>query len=75
MTERRYGQWAGDKKGHAEDVTRCVEACYSSSHHAGYVTYQCRRKRGYGPNGEFCSQHARSTKDIKPLSRNKGEPR
>lgn len=75
MTERRYGQWAGDKKGHAEDPARCVAEVFPAHRAGGFISYQCRRKRGHGENGEYCSVHGRSTKDIKPMSRNKGEPR
>ncbi len=50
---RRYGQWAGDPQGRAEDKTRCVEEV-----HQGWHFYQCQRKRGHGPLGEYCKQHA-----------------
>ena len=28
MSERRYGEWAGNPRGHAEHVTDCVESVY-----------------------------------------------
>lgn len=51
----RYGAWAGNPRGWPEDKTRCVEEVWGSS----YIPYQCRRKRGHGPGGEYCLQHAR----------------
>ena len=52
--ERRYGQWAGNPKGAAEDKTRCIESVWSD-----YVGGQCSRKRGYGKDGLYCKQHAK----------------
>ena len=50
---RRYHQWAGNPKGVAGDVTRCiVEVCDAS----GWSSHQCSRKRGAG---EMCPQHAK----------------
>lgn len=57
MKERRYGEWAGCPKGRAEDKTRCVVEVYPQS--GSWVPYQCLRKKGYGPNGEYCKQHAK----------------
>ncbi len=53
---RRYGQWAGETKGIPEDPERCVA---SVTRGAGYLFRQCSRKRGKGPRGEYCAQHAR----------------
>jgi hypothetical protein len=50
---RRYGEHAGSPNGHPEDLTRCVVAIFED-----FTYRQCRRKRGYGPNGLFCKQHA-----------------
>ena len=63
----RYGQWAGNPRGHAEDKTRCVEEVWGEG--GGYIPSQCRRKRGYGPNSEYCKQHA----DMLAASDGKGE--
>ncbi len=52
---RIYGQWAGDPKGRIEDETRCVEEVMSDFMHF----YQCSRKRGHGPDGLYCKQHAK----------------
>jgi hypothetical protein len=55
MTKRRYGVWAGRPEGNAdEDETHCIEEV-----HDKFVGYQCSRRRGYGPNGLYCKQHAR----------------
>ena len=55
--QRRYGQWAGNPRGNAEDVTWCIkEVCdYSCS----MIPYQCTRKRGHGRDGLYCKQHAK----------------
>ena len=58
MTLRRYGQWAGDPKGQLEDVECCVVEVWPSSSYGGWQPYQCQRRRGYGPRGEYCKQHA-----------------
>lgn len=52
----RYGQWAGNPRGHAEDKTRCVEEVWPNDR--GVIQHQCYRKRGHGPNNEYCKQHA-----------------
>jgi hypothetical protein len=54
---RRYGEWAGNPAGTKEDDKRCREEVWP--HGGGWVPYQCLRKRGYGPNGELCKQHAK----------------
>ena len=38
-----------------EDPTRCVEQVWPNER--GPIPYQCQRKRGYGPKGEWCKQH------------------
>lgn len=55
MSERRYGSWAGNPKGNPENKLHCVAEVWPTD---GWVPYQCRRKRGFGPNGEYCKQHA-----------------
>ena len=40
-----------------EDATRCFWAVREPPHYVH--EYQCRRKRGHGPDGLFCKQHAR----------------
>lgn len=57
MTERRYGQWAGNEKGTPEDLTRCVVEVWSKG---AFRSRQCSRKRGYGPGGLYCKQHAKT---------------
>ena len=60
--ERRYGVWAGCPKGQQEDPTRCIEEIWPSG---GWITYQCSRKRGHGPDGLHCKQHAKQHETTK----------
>lgn len=55
-TLRRYGEWAGNPRGIREDITRCIEEV---SPPPGWISKQCTRKRGHGPAGEYCAQHAK----------------
>lgn len=59
--KRRYGCWAGRPNGRGEDVMCCIEQI-----HRKHTTIlgQCSKKRGFGPNGEFCKQHARFYENI-----------
>jgi len=50
---RRYNKSVNNPEGIPEDPTRCIVEVTGKS-----TTYQCRRKRGYGPNKLFCKQHA-----------------
>ena len=67
MKERRYDQWAGNERGISENKTRCIAEVTDET---GWHRYQCDRKRGYGPNGEYCKQHAkiaeRDSRDLGP---------
>lgn len=54
MTGKRYGVWGGNPKGTPEDLTRCVQPVYD-----WHISHQCRRKRGHGPGGRYCKQHAK----------------
>jgi len=56
-TERRYNVWAGNPKGYPEVRSDCIEEVASSWGFHGFV--QCSRKRGYGPDGLYCRQHAK----------------
>lgn len=60
VTLRRYDQRASSPKGIPEDPTKCIEEV---SDDTGWHSFQCKRKRGYGPNGEFCWQHAKKAED------------
>ena len=61
--ERRYGQWAGCPKGRPEDPALCIEPVWPLS---AYISAQCTRKRGHGPDGLYCKQHAKKhTEDSK----------
>lgn len=50
----RYGRWAGNEKGVAQNPQRCVAEVWWPRY--PYPT-QCSRKRGHGPQGLWCKQH------------------
>ncbi len=58
----RYGRWAGNPKGEAEDLSRCREEVRSGGRFPMYN--QCARKRGHGIGGQFCKQHAKMKETI-----------
>ena len=39
-----------------EIKTRCV-ASVASNRNMGFISHQCRKKRGYGKEGLYCKQH------------------
>lgn len=51
----RYGKWAGEPKGRAERLTDCRYQVFPPRG----IHHQCNRRRGHGPNGEYCAQHAK----------------
>jgi hypothetical protein len=55
--ERRYCVWGGFPMGQAEDPTRCIEEVWPSD--TTWYPHQCSRKRGHGPDGLYCKQHAK----------------
>jgi hypothetical protein len=55
--ERRFGCWAGCPDGQPEDPTRCIEEVLPAS--GSWIPRQCCRKRGHGPDGLYCRQHAK----------------
>ena len=57
-TERVYGDWAGNPKGFPERKTDCVAVVWH-----GVLSGQCSRKRGHGPDGEYCKQHAKKEEE------------
>lgn len=54
---RRYGTWAGNPKGTPEDLALCVVSVWPSD--SRMIAYQCCRRRGHGPGGEYCGLHAK----------------
>jgi len=49
---RRYGTWVGNRKGNAEDKTRCIVSVIPNS---GWpISHQCNNKRKHG---EYCTLH------------------
>lgn len=55
--KRRYGVWGGCVWGQAEDPTRCTEEVWPANLQG--IPQQCSRKRGHGPDGLYCKQHAK----------------
>ena len=53
---RRYGVWPGYPQGKAEDPCRCIEEIWPAWTR---IPRQCSRKRGHGPDGLYCKQHAK----------------
>lgn len=54
--QERYGDWAGNPRGRAPDLTRCCVEIHPST---GFrVPYQCNRKRGHRPDNAYCKQHS-----------------
>ena len=62
LRTRRYGVWAGRPAGTPRDPARCAQEI--RSRHVGDVGRQCTRRRGLGPGGEFCAQHARAAERL-----------
>ena len=58
--KRIYGDWAGNPSGTEECETDCItEVWPNRSSGGGWAPYQCQRKRGFGPGGLYCKQHAK----------------
>jgi hypothetical protein len=55
--EPRYGVWNGCPQGQSQDPYRCIEEVWPTD--GSWIPYQCCRKRGHGPNGLYCKQHAK----------------
>jgi hypothetical protein len=55
--KRRYSVWAGQPQGTPERVECCVEEVWPSG--GNWIPRQCCRKRGHGPDGLYCKQHAK----------------
>lgn len=56
LHQKSYGAWAGNNAGHAPDPKLCCESVSDSGR--SMLTHQCRRKRGWGPEGAYCKQHS-----------------
>ena len=52
----RYNSWAGNSKGNPYEEIHCA---YEVLDTARWLTYQCSRKKGHGPAGLYCKQHAK----------------
>jgi len=60
--KRVYGKWAGNPSGVPEDEECCIEAVWDKFSWGGR---QYSRKRGYGPDGLYCKQHAKKHEQNK----------
>ncbi len=54
----RYGYWAGNPKG----VPYCPNQCAYRVFPANGRWHQCSRRKGHGPDGLYCQQHAAKLK-------------
>ena len=54
---RRYNKWAGNPNGIPENKGLCIAEVAEGGRSP--LFHQCFRKRRYGPNGEYCKQHAK----------------
>lgn len=68
MTDKRkrrfYGRWAGNERGFPEDTTRCIKSIFRDG---SFISSQCSRKRGHGPNGLYCKQHGKAQERTNEL--------
>ena len=58
MLRQKLGKTYGTNS--PENPSRCVVEVW-----ANFVSYQCQRKRGYGPGKRFCKQHNPITIEAK----------
>lgn len=63
---RRYGAWAGAPVEYPERVEDCVVEVSVGRRNA--LFHQCGRRRGHGPLGLYCRQHARMLAAGRQLS-------
>jgi len=57
-----YCRWGGNPKGVKEDTTRCIEEVWPQDR-GTWLPHQCGRRRGHGPDGRFCKQHAKKYRE------------
>ena len=74
MTKRVYGQWAGNQKGTLENTTKCIEEVWYQVGKMLSLSRQCSRKRGHGPEGVYCRQHAVRAEKHQAFRANMGWP-
>jgi hypothetical protein len=53
---RVYRQWAGSPSGHREVAANCIAEVPDGGR--SVLFHQCNRRRGHGPDGSLCKQHA-----------------
>lgn len=52
---KAYSDWAGNPKGNPPDYSLCCESVWPNDRFP--IPHQCRKKRGFGPDGAYCKQH------------------
>lgn len=52
----KYGQWAGNPNGQKADLARCAQSVTPKGE---WVSRQCSRARGFGPDQAYCKIHAK----------------
>jgi len=67
---RYYGKSTLRPHGIPEDPTRCIAEVADET---GWHFYQCKRKRGYGPGGLYCKQHAKIIESRRKQSKRTGD--
>jgi hypothetical protein len=56
-----------------EDPTRCIETVYSGfGRWSSFHPFQCSRKRGFGKDGLYCTQHAKRHPSYNPIDQLSG---
>ena len=53
----RYGRWGSNSAGYPYNPAHCASEVYHRF--GGYVSSQCSRKNGHGPDGLYCKQHSK----------------
>lgn len=63
--KKAYGVWRGRPMGNSAKADKCCTEV-----HDGYVSRQCSRPRGYGPEEAYCKQHDPAAVKAKHEARN-----
>ncbi len=69
--QRRFGCWGGCPDGQPEDPSRCTEEVWGGQ--IG-TPRQCSRRRGHGPDGLYCKQHANKREWLDRVIDRKAKP-
>lgn len=61
-----YGKWSGRPEGNKPNYDNCCAEIPRAK--GAYIMKQCERRKGYGPNGNYCKQHGTAADKRKRLS-------